>query len=579
MRAIVLKTFRAAVMFAVVVMAAGVSAQTWDCGKIKGTVNAALSGGTLTISGTGAMANYRYVGTTPWHNSIASITGVVIDNGVTSIGFGAFYGCAGLTSVTIANSVTSIEDGAFYGCTGLTSVIALNPTPPTQQQAFYGVDMTKVCLSVPSGSIDAYRSTAGWNDFKCIKPTVNVAGNALAAGYTATAKATAAQQRQTVAVLPSVGDLEQQDSELLTDKIREIASKTLPQKQFMLLKLDAIINRVGAEELFRACKEGVCIGEIARKSSADFGARCDVFKRGDDFAIKFELYGVKEEEILETFTDYDVKDFRGMIALLEARLPDAFRKMLDAYKPEPKPETYTPPPPKPDTAKAYTVKVNAIPSNGGTVSLDPDYYRYSEGTAITISAYPSPGYKFAGWTGGDGTVTSKNSSIAVTVKNYNMTLIAQFERIPAPPGPAANNGQDYRAYKLYDYDFTGGQRFGTWALNWLVPGVGSAAIMKDWTGAITQWILVGGGFIMVLNGVDTKTENNGYYSETYTEPNGLLYVGIGSLFGNFIYNIVRSCTYHKPTNTASLENSGFNLAVQPDRNGGVKGYMLYSMKF
>jgi len=238
-----------------------------------------------------------------------------------------------------------------------------------------------------------------------------------------------AQSRQTIAVLPSVGDLEQQDSELLTDKIREIASKTLPQKQFMLLKLDAIINRVGAEELFRACKEGVCIGEIARKSSADFGARCDVFKRGDDFAIKFELYAVKEEEILETFTQYDVKDFREMLAILEARIPAAFQKVLDLYKPEPKPETYTPPPPKPDTVKTYTATVYASPLNGGTVSRSPYYNVYREGTAVTISAYPSFGYTFAGWVG---TQTSNDNKITV-IMNENVILTAQFQRIPEPP--------------------------------------------------------------------------------------------------------------------------------------------------
>ena len=44
------------------------------------------------------------------------------DDGVTSIGYQAFYYCSGLTSVTIPNSVTSIGDGAFYGCSGLTSV-------------------------------------------------------------------------------------------------------------------------------------------------------------------------------------------------------------------------------------------------------------------------------------------------------------------------------------------------------------------------------------------------------------------------------------------------------------------------
>jgi len=183
--------------------------------------------------------------------------------------------------------------------------------------------------------------------------------------------AAAAQSRQSVAVLPSVGTLNQMDAELLTDKVREIAAKTLPQKNFMLLKLDAIINRVGVEELFRACKEGVCIGELARKASADYGARCDVSKRGDDLVLKFELYNVKEEEIVEIFTERKVKDFDEMMNILDARLPDAFRKMAEAYKeqqeaaaaakPKPEPAAQEPPPAAVSQAKAAPVKPEPKP--------------------------------------------------------------------------------------------------------------------------------------------------------------------------------------------------------------------------
>ena len=41
---------------------------------------------------------------------------------VTSIGYGAFYGCSGLTGVQIPNSVTSIGDRAFFNCNGLSSL-------------------------------------------------------------------------------------------------------------------------------------------------------------------------------------------------------------------------------------------------------------------------------------------------------------------------------------------------------------------------------------------------------------------------------------------------------------------------
>ena len=42
---------------------------------------------------------------------------------VTSIGFGAFFKCAGLTSIAIPRSVTKIGTYAFMDCTGLQKVI------------------------------------------------------------------------------------------------------------------------------------------------------------------------------------------------------------------------------------------------------------------------------------------------------------------------------------------------------------------------------------------------------------------------------------------------------------------------
>jgi hypothetical protein len=79
---------------------------------------------TLTISGTGSMANYNYsYGIySPWHNYRSEIWKIVIENGVTSIGNYAFFGCSGLTSVTIGSGVTSIGDWAFSGCSGLEKV-------------------------------------------------------------------------------------------------------------------------------------------------------------------------------------------------------------------------------------------------------------------------------------------------------------------------------------------------------------------------------------------------------------------------------------------------------------------------
>ncbi|MCD7853287.1 MAG: leucine-rich repeat protein [Oscillospiraceae bacterium] len=74
----------------------------------------------LTISGEGEMEDYDPFA--PWYWQCSSITTVVIEDGITSIGNYAFFGFSSLESVTIPDSVTSIGFEAFYYCSNLTSV-------------------------------------------------------------------------------------------------------------------------------------------------------------------------------------------------------------------------------------------------------------------------------------------------------------------------------------------------------------------------------------------------------------------------------------------------------------------------
>ena len=96
--------------------------QTGKCGD-NVTYSLDTSTGVLAISGTGDMMDYSL--NSPFHYK-SSVKTVIIENGVTSIGADAFYGCENLTSVTIPNSVTSIGTDAFDDCTSLTSVTIPN---------------------------------------------------------------------------------------------------------------------------------------------------------------------------------------------------------------------------------------------------------------------------------------------------------------------------------------------------------------------------------------------------------------------------------------------------------------------
>ena len=93
-----------------------------ECGAASDNVVWTLtSDRTLTISGSGNMADFASSISSPWQSYKDMILKVVIEEGITSIGKYAFYSCANLTQATIHNGVASIGDYAFNE-TGLTQI-------------------------------------------------------------------------------------------------------------------------------------------------------------------------------------------------------------------------------------------------------------------------------------------------------------------------------------------------------------------------------------------------------------------------------------------------------------------------
>lgn len=81
-----------------------------------------LDEGTLIVSGKGAipdMGDRDDIAWMPYRNEIREI---IIENGVTAVGYEAFAECTELTSVSFPDSVTQIEDRAFFNCTKLDNV-------------------------------------------------------------------------------------------------------------------------------------------------------------------------------------------------------------------------------------------------------------------------------------------------------------------------------------------------------------------------------------------------------------------------------------------------------------------------
>lgn len=122
-----------------------------------------------------------------------SLEEIEIPTGVTVIEEGAFTGC-GLKSLTLPEGVVRVEKGAFNNCsftylklpstievieytafldcTSLTDIYCLaKNVPETARAAFHFVkNPLSATLHVPSSSVEAYRMTEPWDDFKTIVP-------------------------------------------------------------------------------------------------------------------------------------------------------------------------------------------------------------------------------------------------------------------------------------------------------------------------------------------------------------------------------------------------------------------------
>ena len=118
-----MKTKLFTLFFALMASVGTIFAESGTCGD---NLTWDLTGGVLTISGTGEMTKWSLASNVPWYSYRSRITSVIIGNSVTSIESYAFYNCSRLTNVTVPNSVTNIGGAAFSGCSGLTSIIVEN---------------------------------------------------------------------------------------------------------------------------------------------------------------------------------------------------------------------------------------------------------------------------------------------------------------------------------------------------------------------------------------------------------------------------------------------------------------------
>jgi hypothetical protein len=121
--------------------------QTWN---LTPTMAATLVDGTLTISTTQNaedMPDYHGGGSdTPWYSVRETITSVIIEDGVTSIGNCAFFSCFNLSSIVIPNSVITIGSDLFTNCRKLTSVTIPGSVTTIRNMAFFACGLSSIII-------------------------------------------------------------------------------------------------------------------------------------------------------------------------------------------------------------------------------------------------------------------------------------------------------------------------------------------------------------------------------------------------------------------------------------------------
>ncbi|MCD7845327.1 MAG: leucine-rich repeat protein [Oscillospiraceae bacterium] len=110
----------------------------------------AWDGGTLTISGTGTLADDGAIGTAPWDRYRDYVTEIVIEEGIVNVPSYAFYNYANLTAVSLPESLETIGTRAFYGCGSLAALDIPEGVHEIGQYAFAQCTGLEA-LTIPAG--------------------------------------------------------------------------------------------------------------------------------------------------------------------------------------------------------------------------------------------------------------------------------------------------------------------------------------------------------------------------------------------------------------------------------------------
>ncbi|MCL2601023.1 MAG: CsgG/HfaB family protein [Treponema sp.] len=176
-----------------------------------------------------------------------------------------------------------------------------------------------------------------------------------------------------------------------------------------------------------------------------------------------------------------------------------------------------------------------------------------------------------------------------TVDVQNDSLVTYLlDATRAPPVATATPTQPMPAFfpgTAFNH-FSTGERWATWALNQILPGVGSFAIMGDRTGGMVQLLIGGPGMILYIVGAVGSPVYNAmgvYMGRRINE--GPFIVGFLMVLTSQVYNIVRSATFMRNApeprvRTASIINpEAWNIAINPGENGIEGVSFTHTLRF
>jgi len=156
--------------------------------------------------------------------------------------------------------------------------------------------------------------------------------------------------------------------------------------------------------------EYICVAEI----TTVFGER----------QVSAHIFNVETAEITATgVADVSLKT-PADLSVASEQIVETMSKNASPPVAKAKPIYATAPQPLSSPHTYYTLTTNVLPSGGGSVSRSPNQTGYISGTNVTVTAIPTNGYTFTGWSGTSKPDTSHNLLIAM---NGYKTLTANFK--------------------------------------------------------------------------------------------------------------------------------------------------------